>query len=233
MSHLSFTPHAHRWFAPRQSDPSLPASPMAKRQPHKPGQTPEENGPKGVRIIGGTMRGRTIEYSGDPRTRPMKDRTREAVYNLVGPSVKGTHAIDLFAGTGALGLEALSRGAERATFIERHIPTAKLIRDNIAKLGVTEQCEVTMLSAFVWGKKHAPLDPERPWLVLCSPPFSFYVERREEMLDLINRLWKEAPADSVFVLESDTNYDFGGIPTEAEWDIRRYAPAMVGIARKG
>src|SRR5690349_8416360 len=101
MPHLSFTPNANRWFAPRRTESSLLASHMAKRQPSKAGQSPEENGPKGVRIIGGTMRGRTIEYSGDPRTRPMKDRTREAVYNLVGPSVKGTHAIDLFAGTGA------------------------------------------------------------------------------------------------------------------------------------
>lgn len=206
---------------------------MAKRRPSKPDLATEENGPKGLRIIGGSMRGRTIEYSGDPRTRPMKDRTREAVYNLVGPSVKGTHAIDLFAGTGALGLEALSRGAERATFIERHIPTAKLIRDNVAKLGVTEQSEVIMLSAFVWGKKHPPLDPVRPWLVLCSPPFSFYLERRDEMLDLINRLWNDAPPESIFVLESDGGYDFTGLPTDTEWDIRRYAPAMVGIARKG
>lgn len=202
---------------------------MSKRRPPPPSDEP---GPKGLRIIGGNWRGRTIEYSGDPRTRPMKDRTREAVFNLVGPSVKGTHAIDLFAGTGALGLEALSRGAERATFIERHIPTAKLIRDNIAKLGATEICEVIMLSAFVWAKRHPPLDPARPWVVLCSPPFSFYVERRDEMLEMIGRLWVEAPAESTFVLESDHHYDFTGLPASVEWDVRNYAPALVGIGRK-
>jgi 16S rRNA (guanine966-N2)-methyltransferase len=204
---------------------------MAKRR--QPPPKNEEPGIKGLRIIGGTWRGRTIEYSGDPRTRPMKDRTREAVFNLVGPSVKGTHAIDLFAGTGALGLEALSRGAERATFIERHIPTAKLIQQNIVKLGGQEMSEVITLSAFVWGKKHPPLDPARPWLVISSPPFSFYVERRDEMLELINRLWTESPADSVFVLEADEHFDFTGLPEEAEWDVRKYYPAMVGIARKG
>src|SRR5262245_7614130 len=67
--------------------------------------------PPELRIIGGTLRHRKLLYSGDQRTRPMKDRVREAVFNLVGPDVVGQHAIDLFAGTGALGFEAISRGA--------------------------------------------------------------------------------------------------------------------------
>ena len=66
-----------------------------------------------LRIIGGKFRGRQIEYSGDPVTRPMKDITREACFNLVGAYVDGKAAFDLFAGTGAIGLEALSRGATR------------------------------------------------------------------------------------------------------------------------
>src|SRR4051794_22495694 len=86
----------------------------------------------GLRIIGGSFRGRKLKYSGDIRTRPMKDRVREAVFNLLGKQIAGSHAIDLFAGTGALGLEALSRGAARATFIERHFLTAKLIEENAA-----------------------------------------------------------------------------------------------------
>jgi 16S rRNA (guanine966-N2)-methyltransferase len=205
---------------------------MGKRRAAPRPDAADEPVPTKLRIIGGSWRGRAIEYSGDLRTRPMKDRVREAVFNLVGPSVKGTHAIDLFAGTGALGLEALSRGAAKATFIERHMPTAKLISSNIATLGATEITDVVSISAFVWGKKHPPLDPERPWLMLCSPPFSFYVERRDEMLDLINRLWQEAPLGSIFVLESDENYDFTGLPTDAEWDVRSYPPAMVGIGWK-
>src|SRR3954453_4982920 len=85
----------------------------------------------GLRIIGGSLRGRKMSYSGEPRTRPMKDRVREAVFNLLGAPVEGSHAIDLFAGTGALGLEAISRGAVRATFIERHVPTAKIIKQTL------------------------------------------------------------------------------------------------------
>ena len=65
----------------------------------------------GLRIIGGTFRGRKLEYAGDMRVRPMKDRVRESVFNLVGTDVKGKFVLDLFGGTGAVCLEAISRGA--------------------------------------------------------------------------------------------------------------------------
>ena len=94
------------------------------------------------RIVGGEFRGRKLLYSGDRRVRPMKDRVREAVFNLIGPAVRGTHAIDLFAGTGALGLEALSRGAASALFVERHFPTADVIRQNVETLGVSNRATI-------------------------------------------------------------------------------------------
>ncbi len=68
-------------------------------------------GKQTLRIVGGQLRRRRIQYSGDPRVRPMKDRTREALFNLIGPIASDVYAVDLFAGTGALALEALSRGA--------------------------------------------------------------------------------------------------------------------------
>src|SRR5262245_28662629 len=88
------------------------------------------------RIIGGKLRGRKLIYTGDPRTRPMKERVREAIFNLIGVAVRDRHAIDLFAGTGALGLEAISRGAGSATLVERHFPTAGVIKQNAAALEI-------------------------------------------------------------------------------------------------
>ena len=129
---------------------------MGKRERHSKisGKLPAPRGTArpvvGFGIIGGRFRGRKLHYSGDPRTRPMKDRLREAIFNLVGPIRPNTHAWDLFAGTGALGLEALSRGAARATLVEQHYPTADIIRQNIAALGVAEQAEVVTGSVFVW-----------------------------------------------------------------------------------
>ncbi len=199
----------------------------------RPGRTPRRSGaaPVGLRIIGGRFRGSKLDYHGDPRVRPMKDRIREAVFNLVGPSVRGKHAVDLFAGTGALGLEAISRGAERATLIEQHVPTAAVIRRNVARLAVESLCDVITANVFFWAAQPAELG-STPWLVFSSPPYDFYVDRAGEMLDLVGRLIDLAPAESIFVVESDGRFDPARLPDPGAWDVRRYAPAVVALCRK-
>jgi len=188
---------------------------------------------KPLRIIGGSLRGRSIQYSGDPRTRPMKDRLREAVFDVLATAVVGKHAIDLFAGTGALGLEALSRGAIRATLIERHFPSARLIEQNIASLAVGDRATVYAGDAFLWPKQPHDWASLRqvPWLVLCSPPYAFFVERTAGMVSLISDLCQRAPADSEFVVEADQRFDFACLAELGTWDIREYSPAVVGFHR--
>jgi len=166
----------------------------------------------------------------------MKDRLREAIFNLIGPSIRGKHAVDLFAGTGALGLEAISRGADLATLIEQHHPTANVIRQSIASLGV-QQAEVIAANVFIWWKMQsvgmAPvLSADKPWAVFCSPPYDFYVGRADEMLELIAGLIQSAPVESVFVVEADPRLDFQTLPDPQAWDVRSYLPAVVGIYRK-
>ncbi|MEX2172805.1 MAG: RsmD family RNA methyltransferase [Pirellulaceae bacterium] len=205
---------------------------MKRHPPSKPrDDQPSGRETVGLRIVGGSLRGRTLAYSGEERTRPMKDRLREAVFNLVGPAVVGMHAIDLFAGTGALGLEAISRGAVGATLIERHLPTCKLIEQNAASIGIGELVQVQFGDAFTWGKRNPPQIAER-WLVFCSPPYEFYVSRQEEMLKLIGRLLAAAPEYSVFVVEADERFDFALLPHVSAWDVRTYHPASVGILAK-
>jgi len=204
---------------------------MKRPQPRQPDPSRGARETVGLRIVGGKLRGRSLAYSGDERTRPMKDRVRESVFNLLGPGVVGTHAIDLFAGTGALGLEAISRGAVRATLIERHLPTCKLIASNAEKLGIGGQVDVQFADTFKWNKLDQ-LPADRPWVVFCSPPFEFYVSRREEMLQLIERLHAAAPSGSLFAVEADERFDFGLLPDPAAWDVRTYLPAMVGVLSK-
>ena len=199
-----------------------------------------------LRIIGGRFRASKLRYAllesgGDPVTRPMKERVREALFNLVSVETKGKHAIDLFAGTGALGLEAISRGAVSATLIEKHIPTARIVEANIASLGVENQTDLLMTSAFLWGIRDLPnleSNAEKPWLVFCSPPYAFFVDRQEETLSLINALLKHAPPGSIFLVEADDRFDFDLLPGGARkekkgpgWDVRRYYPAVVGVWR--
>lgn len=206
-----------------------------QRRPRTSGTKPEAadavRALAGLRIIGGRFRGRKLQYSGDLRTRPMKDRLREAIFNLLGPAIRGKHALDLFAGTGALALEAVSRGADRATLIEQHHPTANIIRQNVTALGMEQQAEVIAANVFIWFRRGlAPTD--RPWAVFCSPPYDFYVSRADEMRELIGGLVELAPAESLFAVEADERFDFQTLPDPSAWDVRRYPPAVVGIYRK-
>ena len=161
----------------------------------------------------------------------MKDRVREAIFNLLGPGVADKHAVDLFAGTGALGLEALSRKAATATLIERHFPSAAIIRQNVATLEVESRVEVVTGDVFIWFKRKPTL-PDAAWVVFCSPPYDFYVTRTEEVCGMIGGLMEAAPAGSLFAVESDERFDFEQLPDPARWDVRRYPPAMVGVWEK-
>ena len=232
------------------------------RQQHRPpaARTARKTGsptsPVGVRIIGGLFRGRKIEYDGDVRTRPMKDRVREALFNRLGKSVQGKLAVDLFAGTGALGLEAMSRGAARAVFIERHGPTARAILRSAAVFGIEDRVKTISADTFICAKRGfesllapAPTHPdcERAksergegspplgavaWLVFCSPPYDLFVDRAEEMLQLVGDLIGAAPTGSLFVVESDARFDTTRLPHADQWDFRANPPAVVGIYLK-
>ena len=208
----------------------------------------------GLRVIGGLFRGSKLEYSGDRRVRPMKERVREAIFNLLGESPKGKHAVDLFAGTGALAFEAVSRGAVSATLFEVHFPTARVTRRNIALLdekvpGVAKRFNLVTTDVYFWGRKlaatdqnepvarsplesssRATLPSETPWLVFCSPPYDFWIDRKEETLELLRVLRERAPKGSVFVIESDDRFDFELLEADIPPKKRRsYPPAEVAI----
>lgn len=189
-----------------------------------------ESAPTQLRIIGGSMRGRKLAYHGDPLTRPMKDRVREAVFNLIGKDVENKLAVDLFAGTGALAFEAISRKALGAVCIERHFPTAQIIVENARSLELEDQVRVVPGSAFVWGRK-PDLPSDVPWLVFCSPPYEFYVSRQDEMLKLINTFVSAAPPASIFIVEADERFSMDLLPLYLDWDVRKYLPAFVAILK--
>ena len=184
-----------------------------------------------LRIVGGKFRGHKIAYHGDPVTRPMKNRVREAIFNLIGPSVRQLHAIDLFAGTGALGLEALSRGALSATFVERHFPTANGIQKNIDQLDVGQQSTLATANVFAWIRDETHFPPA-PWLILCAPPYDYFMSETESMMQLIEQCLEIAAPESRIVVESDARFETKRLPQHTLWDVRHYPPATVSIFRK-
>ena len=190
----------------------------------------------GLRVIGGQLRGSKLQYTGDNRVRPMKDRTREAVFNLISTMSKGKHVIDLFAGTGALAIEALSRGAVSATLIEKHLGTMRNLRNNIESLALGECCQLVQADAFYLARHltelHMP--SHLPWLVFCSPPYDFYVKKQNAMLEMLQLLYDNASEGSVFVIESDNRFNFELLQLAEKNDLRRrsYSPAEIGVFKK-
>ena len=190
--------------------------------------------PGKLRIIGGTFRGRMIEYSGDRVTRPMKDNIREALFNLVGGWAKGKAVFDLFAGTGAIGLEAISRGAIQAALVERHFPTVKIIEQNVATLEVESKCDVHASDTFFWVRKFVATPashPSAPWMVFCCPPYDFFVDRTEDTMTMLDSIMSLAPSDSIVIVESDSRFDLTALPRHEEWEIREYAPAVISVLK--
>src|SRR3954468_21610326 len=106
------------------------------------------NAPGRIRVIGGTLRNSRLEVPDLPGLRPTSDRIRETLFNWLLPMLGGARCLDLFAGTGALGIEALSRGAAAVTFVETHPKLAAALRANLARLKV--QGEVVAQDALRW-----------------------------------------------------------------------------------
>ncbi|MEO8497830.1 MAG: RsmD family RNA methyltransferase, partial [Planctomycetota bacterium] len=183
-----------------------------------------------LRVIGGEMGGRVFRYNGDAGLRPMKDRVREAVFNLIGPAAKGKEVIDLFGGTGAMAFEAVSRGAVSARVIERNFPNAKMIEENAQSLGIADRVEVQAGDTFIAYKQMTA--PALPLLVFCCPPYDFYVERAEETLALISRMCEIAPPSSLIIVEADSRFDTSLLPDAVAWDIRTYSPAVIALYEK-
>lgn len=120
-----------------------------------------------IRVIGGAMRGRRWRFPDIPDIRPTPDRVRETVFNWLGTRVVGARCLDLFAGSGALGLESLSRGASSAVFVEQHAAIARALSAVIAEWSV-QGAEVVRADAFSYLRGTAqPFD-----IVFLDPPFA-------------------------------------------------------------
>jgi 16S rRNA (guanine966-N2)-methyltransferase len=120
-----------------------------------------------MRVIGGTYRSRILKSLKGLALRPTSDRLRETLFNVLGPAVAGARFVDVFAGTGAVGIEALSRGAAEVVFIEKHPPAVALIRKNLESLGVRSGATVLATDALRGLEKLAAKYTED------SPPFDF------------------------------------------------------------
>ena len=142
-----------------------------------------------MQILSGEFRRRKLESpKGSETTRPMPARVRESIYSILRGHVEGHNVLDCFAGSGSMGLEAISRGANRVVFVERDRSVAGVIQRNIETLGVGDRCEVAQGDAL--GAAALTRAPRPIHLLFFDPPYKLVIERdsRKRVLKQLNRL---------------------------------------------
>ena len=158
-----------------------------------------------MRVISGTARGRRLGELKGMDTRPTTDKVKESLFNIIQFDIEGRRVLDLFGGTGQLGIEALSRGAERCTFVDQRRDAAQLIRDNLKATGLSERGKV------VQGDSLAFLQScrEKFDLILLDPPYlSGLLEKALEKAVLIDILAK----NGIIVCESPLEEELPALP---------------------
>jgi len=121
----------------------------------------------GLRVIGGIARGRRLRMVPGEGTRPIGDRPKESLFNIIGADIEDTRFLDLFAGTGSVGIEALSRGAAFAAFVDSAGPAIRIVKENLAATGLAAKAIVVQLDAFTYLRA----SPDSPFdYVFVAPP---------------------------------------------------------------
>jgi 16S rRNA (guanine(966)-N(2))-methyltransferase RsmD len=183
-----------------------------------------------LRIIAGSLRGRKMTVILNPALRPLADRAREALFNILGDAVLGRPFFDVFAGSGSVGMEALSRGAGSVTFVERDPRTVSGIREHVQKFAVAEKARILQSDAYRWADKGAL--PDEPVNVFLGPPYNEFVNHFDALEWLIQTLQERAAPESVLVVQSDRSFPVNRLPFAAEWDIRDYGRTQLAFWTK-
>jgi 16S rRNA (guanine966-N2)-methyltransferase len=168
-----------------------------------------------MRIIAGRWRGHPIQAPPGDRTRPTADRVREAWMSMLQPWLPAARVLDLFAGSGGLGLEALSRGAAHATFVERAGPAVKTLRANIERLEAGASCTVVRGDAIAFVER---LEPGAYDLVMADPPYDSGDAER-----LVTLFLQRPFADVLWIEHRFTD----PLPPSPERDTRRYGDTLL------
>ncbi|MEA9558452.1 16S rRNA (guanine(966)-N(2))-methyltransferase RsmD [Xanthomonas nasturtii] len=191
---------------------------------------PAPRGAEGqVRIVGGRWRNTRLAVPDLPGLRPSSDRVRETVFNWLMPRLRGARVLDLFAGSGALGLESVSRGAAHATLIERDLGLAQRLREHVTKLEAADQVQVLQEDALRWLERAPAALVD---IVFVDPPFAAGLwpsvfERLPAHLAAEAWLYLEAPADLALQLPAGWHLHREGGTRQVRYALYRRAAATL------
>jgi 16S rRNA (guanine(966)-N(2))-methyltransferase RsmD len=180
-----------------------------------------------IRIVAGSLKGRKLTCIVAPELRPLPDRVREALFNILSNSVVDRPFYDLFAGTGAVGLEALSRGASRVELIERDGRAAGDIGRILESWGVAGEARAHRADVYRWAERWQ--SPGEPATVFLGPPYPDYQRRLDELMRLIGQMQEKLAPGSTLILQSEKSFDAGALPQPQAWEHRQYGRTRLSI----
>lgn len=184
-----------------------------------------------VRIVAGSLRGRKLTVVVHEGMRPTPQMVRKALFSILGNAVPGRAFYDIFAGTGVVGLEAISRGATAARLIEKDPRQTGDIQKYAQEFGVGDKVQVLKADAYRWAERWLP--PKDAVNLFLSPPFPDLSEKAEEFLTLVNVLLEKAPNESVLTIQAEEGFPLERLPNPPAWDVRRYGRNMLLFLVKG
>jgi 16S rRNA (guanine966-N2)-methyltransferase len=184
-----------------------------------------------MRIIAGQFRSRVIlPPEDDGTTRPITDRVKQSLFDVVTPLLEDAVVYDCFAGTGSMGLESLSRGAKRAVFFEADRSALGRLKKNIASLGV--EASSTVVSGDLFKYFHtAPTPGEAATLIFLDPPYRFLREQPDRLVDLAENLRDHLSPEGFVVFRHDAA-DQLPLPPLAQADVRTYGGMQIDLLRR-
>jgi 16S rRNA (guanine966-N2)-methyltransferase len=183
-----------------------------------------------MRIIAGRHRGRKLLPPADDSTRPITDRVKQSLFDILAPHLEGAIVYDCFAGTGSMGLESLSRGAKLAIFFESHRAAVSRLRQNIAALRVENESRVIATDLFKWFAATSPPDV-KAGLIFLDPPYRFLRERADELRQLATQMSRHLAADGLMVFRHDAG-DALALPNLSVEEVREYGGMAVELLRR-
>lgn len=177
----------------------------------------------GVRVISGSARGLKLNTPGDDRVRPTTDRVKESMFNIVQDWVYDSQVLDLFAGSGALGIEALSRGASQAVFCDNSLDSIKIIKSNIEKARVADRSQIVS-GDFKRCLRDMEAKNQSFDMIFVDPPY--YEGLFEEVLDTI-RSCKILKKDGIVIVEHDAKKPIGQVEGLEVYKEKKYGITML------
>jgi 16S rRNA (guanine966-N2)-methyltransferase len=182
-----------------------------------------------MRIIAGRFRSRVLlPPEGGDTTRPITDRVKQSLFDMIAPHIEGAAVYDVFAGTGSMGLESLSRGAAHATFFEADRSALQRLRKNIATLGVGPQSTVVSGDLFKYFHQASPPAASRAGLIFLDPPYRFLREQPDRLQALAASLAAHLTDDGLVVFRHDARDELA-LPSLRAAEIRAYGNMSVEL----